>query len=263
MLLKKFSYLLLSALLVTSVACKDDEGGPVIDVSDPEATLTSPTTAQLEAGFDPGDSYTVAGTVTDNGGLQSVSLTVAAPGAAATPWYTKNWTATQINGTTATLNETITIPNDAAAGTHVMTLRATDLSGNDFEQTWNINVRAAAEGNTTFSVTVPENTPEGAKVFVVGQMTGWGADQEGMWELTDDDNDGVYTGTFDITQESVAGGNGYKFRILSDDSADAWKFVEKGAECEELDNRTYTYSASMQTIDAEVLNWRNIDPCGN
>jgi hypothetical protein len=45
-----------------------------------------------------------------------------------------------------------------------------------------------------------------------------------------------------------------------------WEHVEKGATCDEIGNRllTLTYGADgTQTVTDTVLNWRNVDPCGN
>jgi hypothetical protein len=52
----------------------------------------------------------------------------------------------------------------------------------------------------------------------------------------------------------------YKYTLGS------WDFVEKGAACEELDNRVVIlqYSATgVMTVDDTVANWRNVAPCGN
>lgn len=257
MLLKKYSYFLLAALMATSVACKDDDGGPVVDVSDPAINITSPTAGQLETGFSAGDSYNVTGNVTDNGGLQSVSLTVAAPNGGAS-WYTKNWTATQINGRTLEINETIDIPADAAAGTHVMTLRATDLAGNDQEQTFNVNILPGAGGdaNATFNVTVPEGTAEDAEIYLVGTFSpdAWDSDDTNeAYRLTRND-DGTYSGNFMVPE----GAQEFKFRLKAAEGEDAWTNVEMDADCVDIENRTITGSTEMQTMDFTVANWRNV-----
>ena len=45
-----------------------------------------------------------------------------------------------------------------------------------------------------------------------------------------------------------------------------WEHVEKGATCEEISNRLLTLrygAAGTQTVNDTVLNWRNVNPCGN
>lgn len=265
MLLKKFSYLLLAGCISTFAMSCDDEDDTIpeiVDTTDPVGSLTSPTSDQITAGFAPGDVITVTGTVTDDRDLESVTLSFAAPDEDPAGWL-KTWEEAQITDNTLEINESITIPADAEDGTYVLTLRAHDDADNIFSQSWNITVASAAtEENVTFNVTVPAGTPEGAQIFLVGQMTGWAADEDGMWELTDN-GDGTYSGTFAVTEESLAEGQGYKFRIKSDDAADAWKFVEKDAECAEIDDRQYEFMTEMQTIDVTVENWRNVEPCGN
>jgi hypothetical protein len=52
----------------------------------------------------------------------------------------------------------------------------------------------------------------------------------------------------------------YKY-VLGD-----WNYVEKDGSCGEIANRaaTITYGSSgTQTINDQVLNWRNVTPCGN
>ena len=52
----------------------------------------------------------------------------------------------------------------------------------------------------------------------------------------------------------------YKYTLGS------WDYVEKGAACEEISNRTATiwYGTDGTMVLADtVLNWRNVSPCGN
>jgi hypothetical protein len=52
----------------------------------------------------------------------------------------------------------------------------------------------------------------------------------------------------------------YKYTLGS------WDYVEKGASCDEVANRTLTLSygtTGIQIVNDLVLNWRNISPCGN
>ena len=46
----------------------------------------------------------------------------------------------------------------------------------------------------------------------------------------------------------------------------SWDYVEKGATCEEIGNRTVTVfhgDDGTMTVDDIVLNWRNTGPCPN
>jgi hypothetical protein len=52
----------------------------------------------------------------------------------------------------------------------------------------------------------------------------------------------------------------YKYALGS------WDYVEKGGTCDELGNRQLTLSygsTGTQTVNDTVLNWRNVNPCGN
>lgn len=259
MLLKKYSYLLLAALMATSVACKDDEGGTVIDVSDPTATLTSPTEGQLETGFDAGSAFNVTGTVTDNGGLQSVSLMVEAPNDGAI-WYTRNWSATQINGRTLDINETIEIPADAEAGTHVMTLNATDLAGNDFQQTWNINVLPDAGGEAvTFTVNIPAAVGDDP-IYIAGEFANadgtpatWNEPGTNEALMMTKVTDTQYTITVDVMEsaDDTPGVIQYKYFRGA-----GWGGGEQtAADCAARPDRTLTLPLDSNEITDEVEAW--------
>jgi hypothetical protein len=46
----------------------------------------------------------------------------------------------------------------------------------------------------------------------------------------------------------------------------SWDYVEKGAACEEIANRTATIvygTDGTMTLEDTVLNWRNTAPCGD
>ena len=260
MLLKKYSYLLLAGVLATfSVAC-DKEDDTLKDEVMPTVTLTSPTQDQANEGFTTGSSFTVTGTVSDNRDLETVTLTVMAPGAT-TPWYNKTWTEADFSGNQLQLNETIDIPATTEAGTHIMTLTALDDAKNLLTQSWDIKIMLSE--NATFNVTVPAGTPENAQIFVVGNFTpnGWDFKDTNEAFMLTRNADGTFSGNFKLPEGQASE---FKFRIKSDDPADAWKFVEKDANCEELAaNRTATGTNQMQTFDFTIANWRNVTPCGN
>ncbi len=264
MLLKKYSYLLLAGCLTTfAISCDDEDDTipEVIDSTKPTATITSPTQTQLDEGFMPGGTITVTGTVMDDRDLESVTLQLTESGQT-TPWHNMTWEEDDFTGNELEINETITIPADAAEGTHVLTLTAQDDAENVFTQSWNIEVMAAQEGNVTLNVTVPESTPEDAVLYVVGTMNDWPGDSDPEEYMLTRNDDGTYTGTFNFTEDAE-----FKFRVQAEEGADRWKYVEQGAfdeaanDCPDIENRLYTYSEDMQTIDIVVENWRNLGSC--
>jgi hypothetical protein len=112
----------------------------------------------------------------------------------------------------------------------------------------------------TFHINVPSWTPDGNSVYIAGtlhllngSLPEWdpggvvlsqvGADE---WEITLTGNEGTNIE--------------YKY-TLGD-----WLYVEKGASCEEIANRTLTLdygSDGNMLVSDTVLNWRNVAPCGN
>jgi hypothetical protein len=146
--------------------------------------------------------------------------------------------------------------------TYYFVVRSVDTSFNRSENS--VEVSATAElrtVNVTFTVTVPAGTDEtGRTVYIAGTLDRldgglpqW--DPAGVpltrvdattWQIT-------LTGKEDTQVE-------YKFTL------GGWEHVEKGASCDEIGNRLLTLSYGTdgtQTVTDTVLNWRNVDPCGN
>ncbi|MDQ4078527.1 MAG: alpha-amylase, partial [Chloroflexota bacterium] len=137
-----------------------------------------------------------------------------------------------------------------------------------FDTSWNRSsasntVTVTAERRTvtvTFNVTVPDITPSESTVYIAGTLSALDGN------LPDWDPMGVALTKVSDTVWSIilSGPEGtpieYKYTLGS------WEFVEKGANCEELDNRTlrldYGSDGTMEVNDT-VLNWRNVAPCGN
>lgn len=114
--------------------------------------------------------------------------------------------------------------------------------------------------NLTFNVTVPAHTPEGSSVYLAGTLDRLDGDLP-QW-----DPGGVVMTQVDDTRWTItlSGPEGtnleYKYTL------GLWDFVEKGAICEELSNRTLVLDYGVdgnQVVEDVVLNWRNIDPCGD
>ena len=111
------------------------------------------------------------------------------------------------------------------------------------------------ETDVTFIVTVPEGTPDDAKVFIAGAMNDWKTNVD---ELTKNDD-----GTYSITLEGIAGGTEYKYVLNNDGGEDYWTNVEKadtdgGCAGDVVNRKTVT---GQQTIEDEVFNWNEITTC--
>jgi 1,4-alpha-glucan branching enzyme len=120
--------------------------------------------------------------------------------------------------------------------------------------------KEAPKHNVTFSVTVPEGTPDDAVVRIVGSFAtsgypNWEADGEGM-ELKKG-ADGKYS----ITLSLGAGGVEYKYVVNG-----SWDNGESQADPDglgcvpERSNRSITVSSST-TINDVVENWKGITTC--
>ena len=103
-------------------------------------------------------------------------------------------------------------------------------------------------------------TPAGSTVYIAGTLSrldgGLPDWDPGAVSLT-----AVSGGLWTITLTGDEGTSiEYKYTLGS------WDFVEKGASCEELSNRTLTLeygSDGQQVVNDTVANWRNVAPCGN
>ncbi|MDP9383370.1 MAG: CBM20 domain-containing protein [Chloroflexota bacterium] len=111
--------------------------------------------------------------------------------------------------------------------------------------------------DVTFVVTVPEETPVDATVFIVGnqpEICNWcnphtvalaeGAD--GRWRVTLSFREGTQVN--------------YKYTLGS------WDRVEKDASCGEIADRqlrVVSGSGDSQLVENTVARWRNVAPCGN
>jgi predicted alpha/beta superfamily hydrolase len=100
----------------------------------------------------------------------------------------------------------------------------------------------------TFLVTVPGNTPAGSKVHIAGDFQDWDPGSASH-ELTRQDD-----GRYAITLELARGTNlAFKF------TRGSWETVEKGADGEEIANRTLAVEASG-TQEFTVVRWADGTP---
>jgi hypothetical protein len=140
-------------------------------------------------------------------------------------------------------------------------VRAVDLAYNRSAFSNEVMGSAALRSVTvTFDVTVPEWTPADATVYIAGSLDlldgGYPQWNPGGTTLT---QTGPYTWTITFTgTENLE--IQYKYTLGS------WDYVEKGAACEEIANRSVilTYGTDgILVVNDTVLNWRNVAPCGN
>jgi hypothetical protein len=124
-------------------------------------------------------------------------------------------------------------------------------------------VTATAEPRTvavTFHVTVPAQTPGGSTVYIAGSLHLLDGDLP-EWDPAGVALTPLGANEWEITLTGKEGTNiEYKYTLGS------WDFVEKGAACEELGNRTLTLDYGTDgnmLVSDTVLNWRNVLPCGS
>jgi hypothetical protein len=268
MLLKKFSYLLLSALLVTSVACKDDDDPVVADTTAPTATFTSPTEDQLSAGFGPGGSFTITGTVVDDMGLKSATLATTGPDAASVAWGTNNWSEADVNNSKSLpVSFTVQIPENAAPGIYTTTFTAVDNANNaSTPQTWTFEVGELSD-EMTFTITIPEALPEGTNVYIAGEFANpdgtaatWSqpGTNAGMMMTRIDDTNYTITLPYMDSGDTPDGIIEYKFF-----RGEGWGNGEVLETCEGAPNRTFTLPAHTLNNDIDDITipaWENF--CG-
>ena len=103
-----------------------------------------------------------------------------------------------------------------------------------------------------FNVTLPDTTPEGDDIYIAGSFNGW--DPAGTLMVR-------YSLSATVTLSLYEGAQiEYKY------TRGSWTYVEKGASCEEVDNRTLTIIYGLDgtmVVDDVVLNWRNTGTCGD
>ena len=102
-------------------------------------------------------------------------------------------------------------------------------------------------GTVKISVnSLPPNHPWDEPVFIAGDFNNWDPGNE-SYKLTKNDNN-----TYSIT---LNGSGTIKFKI----TRGSWAKVEKGTNCVELANRSFTYGAE-ENYNAQIINWA--DKCG-
>ncbi len=155
-----------------------------------------------------------------------------------------------------------TDPSVDPGATYYYVVRAVDTSFNRSEHSAEVQATAQLRTVTvTFNVSLPATTAgTGRSVFIAGTLHRLDGN------LPEWNPGGVVMTQVDATTWRItltgleATPLEYKYTLGS------WDFVEKGAACDEIGNRllTLTYGSDGQmTVNDQVLNWRNVAPCGN
>jgi len=142
-------------------------------------------------------------------------------------------------------------------GSYKLEVVAIDVAGQEVKSSKDVSIACDAiasckvAGKTTVIVVAPATTPADVKVGLIGSLTGWSTDIL----LTK-----VSTNCYCAAVEFP---NGTEFKLRRSQNADTnpdWTYVEKDAECAEVDNRKQG-GAPDKTIVLSVLNWRNTGTC--
>jgi hypothetical protein len=110
----------------------------------------------------------------------------------------------------------------------------------------------ARQVEVTLNATLPDTTPSGEDIYIGGNFNGW--DPAGTLMTRTD--------LFATVILTFYEGDTLEYKY----TRGSWTYVEKGAACEEIANRTATVvygTDGTMTLDDTVLNWRNTDPCGD
>jgi glycosidase len=158
-----------------------------------------------------------------------------------------------------TANTTFADTTVTSGTTYTYVVRAIDNAANKSDASASVTATAALRAvHVVFTVTVPAGTPY--PVHVAGSF----GDLDPSYPTWDPS--GLPMTQVDATHWTITVTGlestplQYKY-VLGD-----WNYVEKGAACDELNNRTLTLtygSTGTQSVDDTVANWRNVAPCGS
>jgi glycosidase len=143
--------------------------------------------------------------------------------------------------------------NVATDATYYYVVLATDTSFN--QSGYSNEVEATAQARpveVTFNATLPSTTPAGDDIYMGGNFNGWNPGGTLM----------TRTDLFATVTLTLYEGDQLEYKY----TRGSWDYVEKGAACEEIANRTTTVvygTDGTMTLDDTVLNWRNTAPCGD
>lgn len=155
-----------------------------------------------------------------------------------------------------------TDPSVVEDATYYYVVRALDQSFNRSGNSNEVEAKAELRAVTvTFNVTVPSSTDAtGFFVYIAGTLNRLNGN------LPEWDPGGVTLTRVDATHWTITLTGKETTQIEYKYTLGSWDYVEKGANCDEISNRqlTLTYGGTgTQTVNDTVLNWRNVNPCGN
>ena len=159
-------------------------------------------------------------------------------------------------------NNSYTHTTVAQGTSHYYVVRSVDTSFNRSENSSEVTATADLRTvSVTFTVTVPANTDAtGRKVYIAGTLDRLDGGLP-QWDPAGGALTRVDTTTWQLTLTGKENAQiEYKFTVGD------WEHVEEGVGCDEIGNRPLGLSYGTdgtQTVTDTVLNWRNVDPCGN
>lgn len=243
-MMKKINWMFLTLFAFVFAACGDDD--EVLDTTAPTISIATPTEG---AEYLPGEEVPVSFVVTDDMGLETVSLAV-------------NGTNVQSWGVSDFLNDDTNFSRDydlllaenTAPGTYTITIDATDNAGNTATTTTRTFTVLEPSNEVAFTVTgVPENTPADDVLYIAGEFA------EGTWVEPGTDETFAMTknddGTWSITLNPIEEDDILEYKIFRQGG---WGTGEQTAACEGVPNRTLTLSESTEVTDIEVAAWEDL-----
>jgi glycosidase/fibronectin type 3 domain-containing protein len=146
--------------------------------------------------------------------------------------------------------------------TYYYVVRAVDTSFNRSANSEEVSATPQLRTvNLVFNVTVPDTTDAtGRLVYIAGFLDRLDGNYP-QWDPA-----GVDLTRVDATHWTISFTGKEGVQIEYKYTLGDWDHVEKGAACDEINNRqlTLTYGANgTQVVNDSVLNWRNVAPCGN
>lgn len=114
-------------------------------------------------------------------------------------------------------------------------------------------IYVSIQAQVTFTlVSIPDYTPEEDQIFIGGSFNGWNPGHQQYVLEKNSDN------LWEITLDGFSEGETIEFKFTRGN----WETVEKGAEGEEIDNRSFTFG-NGQSVDVTILNWADNNSGGD
>lgn len=222
------------------------------DAEAPTITVTSP---EEGATFQAGSDMIISAEVAENMNLNNVNVMVQSGNETA---IYDSTTTEFADGTMHQVQDTVTIPRDAAIGTYTLTITATDLAGNEVEETRTIQITepGARVEFTVAADALPAGTTDEDEVFIAGEFANaaWATPGSDKRFMLNRNEDGSRFITLDLANETeVEGVNQFKFA-----RAGGWETVEVDATCQDIANRQYDLATGTGMVnDVTIAGWKD------